>query len=62
MLADGIKVTDDDYKELMNARAHLVQTWLVEQAQMSNEQLLLGDPKPVSADYQGESEVQLSLQ
>jgi len=62
MLADGIKVTDDDYKELMNARAHLVQTWLVEQAQMSNERLLLGDPKPVSADYQGESEVQLSLQ
>ena len=62
MLADGTEVTDEDYKQLMTARAHLVQTYLVEQAQLSNERLLLGDPKPVTADYQGESEVQLSLE
>jgi hypothetical protein len=29
---------------------------------VSNERLLLGEPKPVGADYQGESEVQLSLE
>jgi hypothetical protein len=62
LLADGIEVTADDYRELMTARAHLVQTWLVENARVPNDRLLLSDPKPVDAAYQGESEVQLSLE
>jgi hypothetical protein len=62
MLAKTVEVTADDYRDLMSARAHLVQTWLVESGQVSTDRLLLSDPQPVNADYKGESEVQLSLE
>jgi hypothetical protein len=62
MLANGVEVTRDDYRDLMSARAHLVQAWLEQSAQVSNERLLLNDPRPVDAAYQGESRVQLSLE
>jgi hypothetical protein len=61
LLAEKITITDEDLRQLITARAHAVQDWLVQKGQVGADRLLLVSPKPVDANYRGESRVSLSL-
>jgi hypothetical protein len=62
LLAEKVSVTDEEFRQLMTARAHWVQDWLVQNGQVSAERVFLVAPKPIDANAQGESRVLLSLE
>jgi hypothetical protein len=62
LLAEKVPMTDDEFRQLMTARARWVQDWLVQNGQVSAERVLLVAPKSIDANYQGESRVILSLE
>jgi hypothetical protein len=61
LLAEKVTVTDEEFHQLMIARARWVQDWLLQNGQITADRLLLVAPKPVDAAYRGESRVNLSL-
>jgi hypothetical protein len=61
LLAENVEVTDDEFRQLMTARARWVQDWLVQSGQVAADRVFLVAPKPVDAKYQGECRVNLSL-
>lgn len=62
LLAEKIQVTDEEFRQLMTARARWVQDWFLQSGQVAaDDRLFLVAPKPVGAAYRGESRVNLSL-
>lgn len=61
LLAEKIDVNEEEYRQLMSARARFVQDWLVQNGQVTTDRLFLLAPKPVDASYAGQSRVNLSL-
>jgi hypothetical protein len=61
LLAGQIPVTDEEFRQLMSARARWVQDWLVESGQIPADRLFLIVPKNADANYRGASRVNLSL-
>ena len=61
LLAEKVPVTDEEFRQLMTARARWVQDWLVQNGQLSAERVFLVAPKSVDANYQGECRVLLSV-
>lgn len=61
LLAETVPVTNDEFRQLMTARARWTQDWLVQAGQVAADRLFLVAPKPVEANYRGESRVNLSL-
>lgn len=61
LLAETVPITDDNFRELMTARARWVQDWLVQHGQVSADRLFLVAPKSVDARYHGECRVVLSV-
>jgi hypothetical protein len=60
-LARRIQITDDDLRELMQARANTVQHYLLQTGKVTGERLFITAPRPVSDTAKGESRVNLSL-
>lgn len=61
LLVEKVEVTDDEFRQLMTARARCVQDWLLQNGHVAADRLFLLAPKPVDAAYRGESRVNLSL-
>ena len=61
LLAGKVEVTEEEFRQLMTARARWVQEWFLQNGQVAADRLLLVAPKPVDAAYRGESRVNLSL-
>jgi hypothetical protein len=61
LLAEKIEISDSDFRQLMEARARLVQDWLVSAGGVSADRLLLDAPKPVDSSYRGQSRAVLSV-
>jgi hypothetical protein len=61
LLTEKVEVTDEEFRDLMNARARWVKDWFLEKGQVAADRLLLVAPKPVDAAYRGESRVSLSV-
>ncbi len=60
-LAKRIQITDDDLRDLMQARANKVQGYLLQTGKVTAERLFIIAPKPVEATTKGQSRVTLSL-
>jgi hypothetical protein len=61
LLAETVPVTDDEFRQLMTARARWTQDWLAQDGQVSADRLFLVAPKPVGGSYRGESRVTVLL-
>ena len=61
-LLAGIEITDNDLRELMQARLKSVQAFLLKSGKVTGERLLLLAPKPVNPSAKGETRVNLSLE
>ncbi len=61
LLAEKVEVTDEEFRDLITARARWVQDWLLQNGHVAADRLFLLAPKPVDAAYRGESRVNLSL-
>ncbi len=60
-LLKRIQITDDDLRDLMQARANKVQTYLLQTEKVTAERLFIIAPKPIDASFKGEDRVNLSL-
>ena len=60
-LAAKTDVSDDDFRQLMQARAEAVQKYLLEAGQVSAERLFILAPKPADTTTKPQSRVTLSL-
>ena len=60
-LLEEIRITDDDLRDLMSARASAVQTFLLGTEKVAAERLFIIAPKPVDSAFKGEDRVNLSL-
>jgi hypothetical protein len=61
LLAEKVRIADEEFRQLMTLRARWVQDWFVQTGQVAGDRLLLVAPKPVDPAYRGESRVNLSL-
>jgi hypothetical protein len=57
-----IPVTDDELRELMQARARAVQTALLESGQITTERVFILAPQPINTTAQGETRAHFSLE
>jgi hypothetical protein len=62
LLAEKVQVTDEEFRQLMTVRAQWVQNWLVQNGGIAPDRVFLVAPKPIDANYQGESRATLSLE
>jgi hypothetical protein len=60
-LVKRIQITDDDLRELMQARASKVQSRLLQTEKVTAERLFIIAPKPIDASFKGGLQVNLSL-
>ncbi|MDB6017599.1 MAG: hypothetical protein JWR19_2088 [Pedosphaera sp.] len=60
-LVRRIQITDDDLRDLMQARAAKVQAYLLKTDQVTAERLFITKPKPIDAASKGKSRVNLAL-
>jgi hypothetical protein len=60
-LVDRREVTSDDFRDLMQARAKEVQSYLLKANRISAERLFLTAPKTIDASFKGDDKVDLSL-
>jgi hypothetical protein len=61
LLVEKVPVNDEEFRQLMTARARWVQDWFLQKGEVAAERLLLVAPKTVDASYRGQSHVNLSL-
>lgn len=61
LLVENLTVTDEEFRQLMAARARCVHEWFLQSGQVAAERLFLIAPKAVDAAYGGGSRVNLSL-
>jgi hypothetical protein len=61
LLAD-IRVSDDDLRELMQARARAVQTLLLESGKIPADRVAIVAPKPINRSVKGEARANFSLE
>ena len=61
-LAEGIEITPDDFRALMQKRADRVQAYLSQTGKVSGERLFIIPPKTVDESFQGADRVNLSLE
>ena len=62
LLAERVQVGNDEFRQLMLARARWVQDWLMQSGHISADRVFLEAPKPLDANYQGQCRVSLSLE
>jgi hypothetical protein len=60
-LTKRIQITDDDLRDLMQARGNKVQAYLLQTGKVTAERLFIIAPKPVDAAAKGQSRVTMSL-
>jgi outer membrane protein OmpA-like peptidoglycan-associated protein len=61
-LAGEIKVTDDELRDLAQARAQAVRSALLESGQIPAERIFILAPKPINTAAQGETRANFSLE
>jgi hypothetical protein len=61
LLLGKVTVANEEFQQLMTARAHWVQDWFLQKGQIAPDRLSIAPPKPVDAAYRGESRVNLSV-
>jgi hypothetical protein len=61
-LLELTEITPDDYKKLMDARAGVVQSYLLQSGKVTSERLTIIAPKMVDASFQGSNRANLTLQ
>jgi hypothetical protein len=61
-LAQTIQISENEFKDLMVARAKRVQDYLLQTGKVTADRLFIIAPKPVDSSYQGQHRVNLSLQ
>lgn len=60
-LLQQIKITDDDYRQLMENRAKEVEAYLLKSGKVTADRLFITAPKPIVPDARGEDRVNLTL-
>ena len=60
-IVDKMEITNDDFRELMQQRAKVVQDYLLKSGKISAERLFLTAPKTIDASFKGEDKANLSL-
>ena len=61
LLAEKVPISEEEFRQLITARARCVQEWLLQNGPVAADRLFLIAPKPVDSAYQGQSRVNLSL-
>jgi hypothetical protein len=61
-LLELTEITPDDFKKLMEARAAVVQSYLLQSGKVTPERLTMVAPRTVDASFQGSNRVNLALQ
>ena len=62
LLAERVQVGNDQFRQLMSARARWVQDWLLQNGQIAADRIFLVASKSLDANHQGQCRVSLSLE